>query len=421
MRRSPHPSLYILLICLVTFLSAALSARSLGPLHFIVDNGEEGTSFTGPWHTSSGSNPYGVDSLWAKGHAATYTYNFILPEAGQYEVLAWWTEFKSRSLTVPYHITHASETTVSVVNQRVDGGKWNSLGTYEFGTAASVQIEAHGDGYSYCADAVCLRKIGEPDMDDDGVPDDVDNCPEIENPDQDDLDQDGQGDTCDLDDDNDDVSDDVDNCPHTPNASQEDIDGNGTGDACDAPPADSDEDGHFDFADNCPELANPDQDDLDQDGQGDTCDEDDDGDDWADTSDNCPRTPNLDQMDADIDGVGDACDNCPDTANPGQEDSNLDGAGDACTFQEETFIRGDANSTGRVDIGDVITIVDYLYGQRAITCLIAADTNDDNRVNMADPVRLIMYIFKGSAPPAHPYPDPGLDDLTPGDLDCEGD
>ena len=44
--------------------------------------------------------------------------------------------------------------------------------------------------------------------DGDGVPDDIDNCPDISNPDQQDNDGDGEGDACDEDDDNDGMSDD---------------------------------------------------------------------------------------------------------------------------------------------------------------------------------------------------------------------
>ncbi|MCE7938147.1 hypothetical protein DCC79_07230 [bacterium] len=89
----------------------------------------------------------------------------------------------------------------------------------------------------------------ETDADDDGIDDDEDNCPEVANTDQADLDDDGIGDACDADRDGDGIDDDEDNCPAVSNADQGDYDGDGDGDACDA---DDDNDGVLDGDDAYP-------------------------------------------------------------------------------------------------------------------------------------------------------------------------
>ena len=71
------------------------------------------------------------------------------------------------------------------------------------------------------------------DDDNDGVRDNVDNCPLISNMTQIDTDMDGMGNVCDGDDDNDGVIDEDDNCPLTYNPNQEDRDNDGLGDVCD--------------------------------------------------------------------------------------------------------------------------------------------------------------------------------------------
>jgi gliding motility-associated-like protein len=71
------------------------------------------------------------------------------------------------------------------------------------------------------------------DSDGDGVPDGVDNCPDLANTDQADLDEDGIGDVCDDDIDGDGIVNAEDNCPEVANPGQEDIDGDGIGDVCD--------------------------------------------------------------------------------------------------------------------------------------------------------------------------------------------
>lgn len=134
--------------------------------------------------------------------------------------------------------------------------------------------------------------------------------------------------------DNDGVSDEVDNCPLNTNPDQADNDLDGIGDGCDN---DDDNDSAADAEDNCPLIPNRDQDDFDGDGLGDTCDDDDDNDGVADTADQCPGTPPNTRVngegcpDNDGDGVRDERDNCPQTANPDQLDTDGDGVGDACT------------------------------------------------------------------------------------------
>ncbi|HZP43179.1 MAG TPA: thrombospondin type 3 repeat-containing protein [Candidatus Binatia bacterium] len=113
------------------------------------------------------------------------------------------------------------------------------------------------------------------DTDGDGVPDEIDDCPNAANPDQADADHDGVGDACDAPDgDGDGMPDAIDNCPAAFNPDQADANHNGVGDACEqavAPAADVDGDSVADAHDNCPNVPNPDQADLNHNGVGDAC------------------------------------------------------------------------------------------------------------------------------------------------------
>ncbi len=230
-----------------------------------------------------------------------------------------------------------------------------------------------------------------PDSDGDRVPDNQDNCPQINNPEQIDTDEDDLGDECDdcpldidndidqdgtcanqdncplvfnqqdqnqdgdefgdlcdpcdgvsnIDADQDKKCDEIDNCPLHPNPGQVDRDGDGIGDLCDLwpedPENDTDGDGVPNGRDNCVDQANPGQQNQDGDEQGDLCDlcpldseNDVDQDTVCGDEDNCPDISNRDQGDEDQDGDGDVCDSCPLDPYNDYDNDNVCGNVDNC-------------------------------------------------------------------------------------------
>ena len=83
-----------------------------------------------------------------------------------------------------------------------------------------------------------------------------------------------------------------------------------------------------------------------------------------------------------------------------------------------TFLRGDANEDLVINLGDVISILSYLFASgSAPDCVDALDTNDSGGVNIADAINELSYLFSGGPPPAPPFPDVGVDP-TPDSLPC---
>ena len=74
----------------------------------------------------------------------------------------------------------------------------------------------------------------------------------------------------------------------------------------------------------------------------------------------------------------------------------------------DPFIRGDSNSSGAVDIADVIFLLDYLFSSGGTPSPEeAGDANADGALDISDAIYLLVFLFDSGAPPAAPYPDAG--------------
>ena len=70
------------------------------------------------------------------------------------------------------------------------------------------------------------------------------------------------------------------------------------------------------------------------------------------------------------------------------------------TITESSFLRGDVNGSGVVELGDVVYLISYLYKNGpAPNPLLAGDANCDGSVELGDVVYLIAYLYKGGPPP----------------------
>lgn len=128
------------------------------PTGVTVDNNSAGFSVTGTWATASSSTDK---------HGADYRYRSTAPvsEPAQWQatvsggsrvVSAWWPQGSNRSPSAAYHVYHSAGNTVVNVNQQINGGKWNTLGTFNL-TAGNNKVLLScwsATGYVVMADAV---------------------------------------------------------------------------------------------------------------------------------------------------------------------------------------------------------------------------------------------------------------------------
>ncbi|MEM7235283.1 MAG: hypothetical protein AAF517_24110 [Planctomycetota bacterium] len=83
------------------------------------------------------------------------------------------------------------------------------------------------------------------------------------------------------------------------------------------------------------------------------------------------------------------------------------------------FVRGDANSDGRVDLSDPVATLGFLFlGMESVECTDAADADDSGILDITDAIYTLGYLFLGGPQPEAPFPIAGLD-TTDDQLSCE--
>src|SRR5205085_10509301 len=80
---------------------------------------------------------YFVDGNMSKGKKFRFTPTL---EAGTYEVFLRWSSDGNRATKVPVDVTSLRGTDTTKVNQRLEGGHWVSLGSYNFDPAVSTPM-----------------------------------------------------------------------------------------------------------------------------------------------------------------------------------------------------------------------------------------------------------------------------------------
>jgi hypothetical protein len=128
----------------------------------IINDTHPGFSVQGDWreYTDQAGQHYGSTHRYNEQPGTgqdTATWSFTVPRPGNYNVYAWWWEKAYRPSDVPYTINYHSGAARVEVNQQINGGQWNLLGTFYFENEGSVVVSDDvSSGKDIVADAIRL-------------------------------------------------------------------------------------------------------------------------------------------------------------------------------------------------------------------------------------------------------------------------
>ncbi len=114
-----------------------------------------GRTFTGTWCKSTGTSPYGADSIYSCGTGQdTYRWTPSIPTAQSYDVYVWWSAHANRSASVPFTVVYSGGTATKAFDQRTSGGQWVLHGRYAFAVGKVGYVEVSDASGLALADAV---------------------------------------------------------------------------------------------------------------------------------------------------------------------------------------------------------------------------------------------------------------------------
>src|SRR5713226_3000606 len=127
-----------------------LATQSLAA-ELIVDNSDAAVMLKGKWTTSTTTAGFfGADYFFRTpgDGSSSVTWPFPSGQAGRYEVFARWSAGPNRATNASYQVNSNAGGSSAPVNQKINGGNWQSLGSFDFqpGKGQGITLTDKADG-----------------------------------------------------------------------------------------------------------------------------------------------------------------------------------------------------------------------------------------------------------------------------------
>jgi N-acetylmuramoyl-L-alanine amidase len=145
-------------VALALLLSTLPLATQTLAAELIVDNSDGTVVVKGKWTTTNTTSGFvGADYFFRTPGSGSFsvTWPFPASQAGRYDVFARWSAGPNRATNATYQVNSNAGRSNTPVNQKFNGGTWQSLGSFEFqpGKAQGVTLTDQADGV-VVADAI---------------------------------------------------------------------------------------------------------------------------------------------------------------------------------------------------------------------------------------------------------------------------
>ena len=150
---------------LVTWTSAqGAYSRDGAFIPVVLDNSDRELQLSGTWTSDRPLDGLGDNNVYARpGSVRRAHWRLATPlPAGRYRISAWWSAHPSHATDAPYTIAHRWGSAEVRVDQRVRGGRWNELGTFELDGVSStgpVELSNRTSTGTVVADGVMFERL----------------------------------------------------------------------------------------------------------------------------------------------------------------------------------------------------------------------------------------------------------------------
>ena len=147
-----------MVVALAWLLASLPLAATVSAAELIVDNSDGVVGVKGKWtSTSTTDGFYGSDYLFRTpgDGSSSVTWPFPNGAAGRYEIFARWSAGPNRATNATYRVNSNAGAADVSVNQKNNGGSWQSLGSFDFqpGKGQNIVLTDKADGV-VAADAI---------------------------------------------------------------------------------------------------------------------------------------------------------------------------------------------------------------------------------------------------------------------------